>query len=205
MTALRPPDARLLIGIGLVVASVIGIAGLVAAVDHRVPAYAAVETLEPGARLEVERLVERQVSLDGAEDRYLLVGQLPAEGLVVTRPIREGELISLAALGDPAGVDATAIVVAPATAVSGTVVPGALVDLWASEPSSEGRLAAPPRVLVADAVVIDVLVESGFAANGRAASVELLVPRARLAAVLQAVADRGELSVVPAGIPWAAR
>lgn len=205
MTAFRPPDVRLLIGLGLVVASVLGVVGLIAAVDRRVPAYVAASTLEPGSRLDPDRLLERQVSLDGAEGGYLLVGQLPADGLVVTRTIREGELISLAALGDPVGVDSTTVVVAPAIPVSGTITAGSVVDLWAAEPSSDGRLVDPPWVLVADAVVVDVVVETGFASAGRAVTVELLIPRTRLAIVLQTITDRGELSVVPAGIPWTAR
>jgi len=200
----RRPDARLLVGLGLVAASVAGVVGLVAAVDRRIPAYAAAEPLEPGAVLEPGRLVERQVALDGSEGLYLLVGQLPAEGLVVTRPIREGELVPTAALGEAAGLDLTSIVVRPAAEVSGRVAPGALVDLWTAAEAEDGLLTAPPSVLVPDAIVVSVVSDAGFASSGRAAAVELLVPRARVARLLQAIADDSSLAVVPAGLPWTA-
>ena len=41
-------DVRLLIGIGLVVASVAGVVAIVSAADRRVTVYAAADTLAPG-------------------------------------------------------------------------------------------------------------------------------------------------------------
>lgn len=206
--ARRAPDPRLLIGVGLVVASVAGVVGLVAAVDRREPVYAAAAPLQPGDRLEPDALVERRVALDGAESLYLRAGELPDDGLVVTRPIREGELITTSALGAASAVDATAVVVELAAPVSASVGPGSAVDVWtarAAETTGAGAAPpAPPRVLVSDAVVVEVRDDGGLVATGGGASVEVLVPRGRVARLLQAIADEARLSVVPAGVGEAA-
>lgn len=203
-------DPRLLIGLGLVIASVAGVVAVVSASDHRVTVFAAAGTLAPGDHLDAADLLARQVKLDDTAGLYLGAGDLPDEGLVVTAGVREGELVPLSALGTVSGRDSTTIVLQLAGRVSGSVEPGALVDVWASRGSASGLsdpagLPAPPSVLSADAVVTRVLGPEGIVAAADGEAVEVLVPRARIARLLQAIADGDELAVVPAGIPFSAR
>ncbi|MFT4030424.1 MAG: hypothetical protein QM675_11160 [Protaetiibacter sp.] len=193
-------DARLLIGLALVAASVAGVVALVGAVDTRTTVYAAAGTLSPGDRVERGDLVERSVSLDGADELYLRAGELPADGLVVVAPVRDGELVPRAALGDAASVRSTALVLELASLPSSAVRSGAMVDVWASPLAADGRGHDAPLVLVADAVVVRVLEESGLVSSGGGGAVEVLVPRSRVARVLQAQADGAALAVVPAGL-----
>jgi hypothetical protein len=60
-------------------------------------------------------------------------------------------------------------------------------------------------VLSADAVVTRVLHPEGIVSAADGESVEVLVPRARIARLLQAIADGAALAVVPAGIPFEPR
>ena len=92
----RSLDPRLLIGLALVVASVAGVVALLSAVDESVAVLAAGEDLSPGDRIQARDLVPVEVRLDAAARHYLLPGDLPAGGLVVTRSVGEGELVPVA-------------------------------------------------------------------------------------------------------------
>jgi hypothetical protein len=216
------PDPRLLLGLLLVVASVAGVVGVVTAADRRSTLYVTPATLIPGQQIHVADLVERRVALDGADGLYLGRGDIPAGGLVVTQAVAKGQLLPTSSFGSAAGVRSTSLVVQLATRVSGAVVPGASVDLWSASSTSDARAAsgeapdtdpdtdagagsvAAPTVLVAGATVVRVLDASGsFASDTKGSSVEVLVPRSRVARLLQAIADGDALALVPAGIPVA--
>ena len=147
----------------------------------------------------------RQVSLDGAEELYLAPGDLPDDGLVVGAVVRAGELVPSAAVASVEGDRSTSLVLELSGRVSAAVVPGAIVDVWAA-PQSSGEVASqgafgPPIVLTADAVVVRVVDDEGIVAASDGDAVEVLVPRSRIARLLQAIANGDALAVVPAGIP----
>jgi hypothetical protein len=208
------PDARLLVGIGLVIASVVGVVALVNAADTRATVYVAARTLAPGDGIRPDDLLARRVALDDATGLYLSAGELPDGGLVATTVVRAGELVPRSSVGSAAGRESTSLVLELTGEVSESVVAGALVDVWSS--SSGGGVApdeaadpfgsfGPPVVLCADAVVVRVLESGGIVSSSDGRSVEVLVPRIRIARLLQAIADDDALAVVPAGIPLAAR
>jgi hypothetical protein len=215
------------LGVLLVVGSVVGVFAIVAAADQRVTVYAAASALSPGERIDAGDLVQRTVALDGAERLYLAAGRIPNGGLIVTQPVAQGELLPTSSVGSTAGVRSTSLVLQLATKVSGAVVPGASIDIWAApDPDAAGRVtttdatvsadqgiegateAEPdptaPTVLVSGAIVVKVLGDSGgFSVASSGSSVEVLVPRTRVARLLQAIASTDALAVVPAGIPIA--
>lgn len=202
-------DVRLVIGVGLVAASVAGVVSVVGASDHRITVYVAAQTFAPGDRVRSDQLLPRQVTLDDAAGLYL--DELPATGLIATSVIRRGELVPVAALSTSEGSRATSLVLALSGEVSESVVEGALVDVRASAAvtgdatigSSAGF--GPPAVLTPDAVVIRVIEPEGIVSAADGSSVEVQVPRSRIARLLQAIANGDALAVVPAGIPLAPR
>jgi flagella basal body P-ring formation protein FlgA len=218
------PDLRLVLGVLLVVGSVAGVFAIVAAADRRVAVYAAASALTPGERIDAGDLVQRSVALDGSERLYLAAGRIPSGGLVVTQPVAKGELLPTSAVGSTTGVRSTSLVLQLATRVSGAVVPGASIDIWAApdsdgvgavtlsgtpsddsgDPDAAAADAAAPTVLVSGATVVRVLDDSGgFSVASSGSSVEVLVPRTRVARLLEAIAQKAALAVVPAGIPIA--
>jgi len=223
MTEQRPPfrrrrampDARLVVGIALVIASVVGVVVLVNTTDTRTTVYVAASTFVPGDRILPDGLLARRVALDDATGLYLATGDVPDGGLVATAIVRGGELIPRAAVGSAAGTESTSIVLHLTGEVSESVIAGALVDVWSSSTDaggvgsdeSEAQLGAfgAPVVLCADAVVVRVLEPDGIVSASDGRSVEVLVPRSRIARLLQAIADDDALAVVPAGIPLATR
>lgn len=198
-------DARLLIGVALVAASVVAVVALVGAADRRVTVYAAAEALAPGDRVAEGDLVERQVALDGAEEFYLRAGDIPADGFVVAQPVAAGQLVPLAAAGSADGVRATSVVLRLASPVSTVVETGTLVDVWAVPGSGplDDESAGAPVVLVPQATVVRVLEEESLITGAASAgsTIEVLVPRTRVARLLQAIADGDAISAVPAGLP----
>jgi len=232
------PDLRLVLGVLLVVGSVAGVTTIVAAADRRVTVYAAASALTPGERIDAGDLVQRSVALDGSDRLYLAAGRIPSGGLVVTQPVAKGELLPTSAVGSTSGVRSTSLVLQLATRVSGAVVPGASIDIWAAadpdavvasaaragagaestgpdgaadDPAGDDPAVATssddptvPSVIVSGATVIRVLDDSGgFSAASSGSSVEVLVPRRRVARLLQAIAQKASLAIVPAGIPIA--
>ena len=93
--------------------------------------------------------------------------QALADGLVATRTIESGELV-------PAG---------------------SVVEVWAAPLIERGAYEAP-RILVADATVVSVTRDDSMIGGGSAA-LEVVIPRADVAATLAAMADQSALSVVP--------
>jgi len=220
------PDLRLVLGVLLVVGSVAGVYGIVAAADRRTTVYAAASALTPGERIDAGDLVQRSVALDGADRLYLAAGRIPSGGLVVTQPVAKGELLPTSAVGSTSGVRSTSLVLQLATRVSGAVVPGSTIDIWAvADPDAAGLVTSTdtpgdgatdstdaaasvdttaPTVIVSGATVVKVLDDSGgFSVASSGSTVEVLIPRDKVARLLQAVAQKASLAVVPAGIPIA--
>lgn len=193
-------DPRLTIGVLLVVASMAGVGALVASVDESTPLYVAREALLPGDRVGAGDLEVIGVRLGPARERYLAAGELPTGGVVVTRAVPAGELVPASAVGSAAGASLAPVVVDVRGELSRAVVPAAAVDVWATREASAGTWAAP-AVIAAQAIVVRIVERSSLTGSGAGTSVELLVPRSRLASVLEAQANGDAVALVAAATP----
>jgi len=202
-------DPRFAIGLVLVVVSVIGVDALVNAANASVDVLAARSTLTPGQRVHTGDLVSTSVRVGRTAGLYLRASDVPSAGLVVTRSVAAGELVPHTAVGRQVGRYLTAIVVSVDSALAASIVPGSRVDLWSAQPataSAEGGPAggpgsfAAPTVLVSSAIVVRLVDQKNLvASNG--SSVELLMPKAETATVLDAIANDAVLSVLPVDLP----
>lgn len=193
-------DPRFLIGAALVVASIAGVVGLVASLDDYSTAYAAKGHLSPGDEIDESDLLETPVRLGATAAVYLDASTFADGPLVVTRSVAEGELVPLGAVDGTHRAGDARVVVSVGGAVSRDVAEGAIVDAWsvdAGRGSNDDSL--PPRVLVAGAEVVEILDDTSVVGGGSTRSVELIVPRSDVAAVLAAVAADAVISLVPAG------
>jgi hypothetical protein len=195
----RYRDPRLVIGLLLVAGSVLGVVGVVAAVDDGVEVYAAPRLLTVGEHVDAGDLELRRVSLGSDSSTYLRGGQLPEGGVIVGRSIGAGELVPLAAVGDVRGASSTTIVVALATDLGGTVRAGDVLDLWSAPALEAGRYGAP-TVLASGAQLVRTVAPEGIVSGAEAARVELLVPRREVARILHAVANGDALSAIPVSL-----
>lgn len=192
-------DPRLAIGLALVLASIAGVVAIVSGTDRTVQILAADGALAPGDRIDADDLRAQAVRLDGLDGLYLAPGDIPVGGVVVTRPVAAGELVPASAVGSPQGLRLAAVVLDVQGALAASVQPASSVDIWAARPLGGGAF-GPPVAIVTGAGVVR-LVESDSIVSGGTVAVEVLVPRTKLARVLEAIANRDAVSIVPAGLP----
>ena len=193
-------DPRLLIGLLLVVGSVAGVVAIVSTADETVQVYSARTPLTPGDRIETTDLDMSSVRLAGVDSLYLLQGDVPDGGFVVTRPINEGELIPASAVGSVSGLRLTSLVLDVTGALAASIEPGSTVDVWSSRETDHGQF-GPPTVIVSGATVVRLVQSDTIMAGGESVAVEVLVPKARVARVLEAVSNSDAMSIVPVSIP----
>src|SRR3546814_10777299 len=111
------------------------------------------------------------------------------------RSIGEGELVPAEAVGAAADTRVTTVVIDTAVDVPATIDAGTRVEVWFA-PAVERGVFDTPRILVADATVASVTRDEGVIGDAGAA-LELVIPRADVAATLAAASDGSALSVVP--------
>jgi len=189
-------DLRFFLGVVLIVASIAGVWAVVALSRQTAPVYAAAHTIVPGQAVTAADLTVVDVSLGRSGDAYLAPGAA-LDGVVATRTIGTGELVPAAATVPAAQSETTTVVVHSSVTVPSGVAAGSAVDLWSAAPAENGGFATP-SVLVPSATVVSVTHDDSMIGGG-ADAVELVIPRADVAAALAAIAADAELSVVPAG------
>lgn len=185
------PDARLILGLLLVIGSVVGVVVLVVGADHTEPAYVSAEAIPMGARIDASSLTEVRVRVDDADARYLTPGST-TENMTASRFLPAGELIPLSALGDSRLSGLATIVIKPAVPLASAVGPGAHVSVWAT-PKKAG---AAPRVLTANVEVREVDTGQSFLDAGGPGRIELLVPDPDIPLLLASIAAEDSLAVV---------
>jgi hypothetical protein len=189
-------DPRLLIGLVLVAGSTVGTWALVEGMDDTREVLVAPETLTPGSRIDAASLRVDSVRLGGLAAGYLAPDDVPDGGLVVTRTVQAGELVPAASVADRESAELAVVVVASARPLPDEVTPGALVDVWTAAEVERG-VHEPPTVLVAGAEVAAVTAADGMMASG-GPTVELLIPREKTAAFLEALGAGHAIDLVPA-------
>ncbi len=192
-------DPRLAIGLVLIAASVAGVLGIVSSADASIVVLAARDDLAPGDRIDADDLVETSARLADS-DLYLAPASVPDGGLIVTRAVGAGELVAVAAVGSTAGTRLASVVITVNGQLPAAVGAGTTVDLWASR-KQESTTFGPPSVIVSGAIVVRVIEQEGLVASGDVTTVEVLVPRLKVARVLEAVANADAISAVPTGLP----
>ena len=189
-------DPRLLIGLVLIAGSTTGVFALVSGLDDAREVYVARETLTPGTRVDAGDLATESVRLGRSAANYLAAGDLGDGTLVVVRTVHPGELVPSGAV---AGEDSTglATVVVPSRGpLPADVGRGTLVDVWTAAELERGVF-EPPAVLVSGAEVAGIIEQQGMVASD-GVSVELLIPREKVAAMLEALAAGDAIDLVPA-------
>ncbi|GAA1946390.1 SAF domain-containing protein [Microbacterium deminutum] len=189
-------DARFFLGILLIAASVAGVWVVVSAARQTAPVFAAAHTIVPGEPVTRDDLEVVDVGLGQLADTYFAPAGL-VDGLIATRTITAGELVPASAVDEAATARTTSVVVRSAVDVPASVAAGTVVEVWAAPMLERGKFDVP-RILVADATVVSVTRDDSMIGGG-SASLELVIPRADVAAILAAMSDESALSIVPTG------
>lgn len=194
-------DARLVVGVLLVLGSVLLGAKVLAGADTRQQVWVAARDLAPGTTLGSADLTQADVRLYDESARYL--AGPPPVGYVVVRPLAAGELLPAAALAAPGKAAPRREVTVP---VQGAHLPpdlarGQQVDVYVTPSDAAAKRAGSfaPRLVLSGATVARVSRPGGLSGAAEV-PVVLAVPPDQVAALVQALAD-GTLDLVrvPAG------
>ncbi|MDP9397527.1 MAG: hypothetical protein M3P96_06730 [Actinomycetota bacterium] len=191
-------DARLLLGVLLVLGSVVAGSRILAAADDSVAVWAVTGDLGPGTTLAASDLVVRRVGLADQAGRYVSVDAGSPAGRVLVRAVGRDELLPAAALAAAGPVDLRRVTVeTPRTA---GLARGAVVDVYRVAEAQPGRIPEPAGLVLSGITVAEVE-EPGRVVGARAArGVTLLLPAADVRILLDAQAvGRIELAQVPSG------
>lgn len=189
-------DPRLIIGMVLIAASTLGGWALITGLDDSSEVYVARDTVTPGTSIDAGDLAVVSARLGSGTAAYLTPADLPPGGLVVSRTIEAGELVPRSAVDDTDSTGLATIVVPSRGALPTGLGAGSRVDVWTAKQVERGGF-EPPTVLAADAEVAGIVESDGMVASENV-SVELLVPREKVAALLQALAAGDAIDLVPA-------
>ena len=136
----RPPswlDLRLVAGVILVLASVVGGAFVFAAADHRQPRWSVTRDLAAGTVLTSDDLRPIRVQLGDADDRYVPISEAVA-GRALQAGLQAGQLLPRAVLTVPAGGVAVTIPLRPDNGPA--IERGNRITVWLSTKTCQGQV-----------------------------------------------------------------
>lgn len=182
--------------------SVVAGGRVVAVADDSDPYYVIDHDVTTGDRVGPEDVRVVQVRLGAEGTRYLTADRPLPDGLIARRSSTAGELVAVDAVGSSNGLDVRPVAVSVETRLPSSVRKGALVDVWVSDPDpSRSGAFASPRPLVQGAVVAELQTASSSLGSASGTTVQVLVATDDLPAVLEALANQGVVSVLPAVAP----
>ncbi|MGV9195154.1 hypothetical protein ACQ143_12485 [Microbacterium sp. MC2] len=187
-------DARFLLGVVLIVASIAGVWLVVAAARQTAPVFAAAHTIVPGDPITAADLRVVEVALGSAGEVYAGPATLEPDAVAV-RTIEVGELVPLTAVGTADQAATTTVSLRSAGEVPRAVATGSVVEVWAAPQLERGEYDTP-RILVPSATVVSVTRDDSMMGTAGTA-LELVIDRSAVADTLAAVAADARLSVVP--------
>ncbi|MHA7220771.1 CpaB family protein [Arthrobacter sp. RHLT1-20] len=188
-------DPRLLVGILLVLASVVGVISLLGAADQTTEAFSAREPIAVGERLTADKLNRVKVRLGDVEQHYLTPESGLAEGLVAVQRIGKDQLLPRESLGRLDALDRKPVAVTIDEALPGQAVAGSRVDVWVANPDTRNGF-SPPTLLLPGAEIAQITTGSTALGSARSTVVMVLVPDEQMPQLLGAQANKAKISVV---------
>jgi hypothetical protein len=188
-------DPKLLVGVLLVLASVVGVISLVGAADQTAEAYTAREAIAVGEKLTVDKLNRVRVRLGDVEQHYLTPSAGVAEGLVAIQRIGKDQLVPRESFGQPDGLDRKPVAVTIEEALPAQAVAGSRVDVWVALPDTRNGF-SQPTLLLPGAEIAQITPGSSALGSARSTVVMVLVADEQMPKLLGAQANKAKISVV---------
>jgi hypothetical protein len=189
----RTARRNLVLGLVLLTASTLGVWFVIESNDKTEEFLVAAAPAASGSIVTEGSFRVAHMNLAGSRDVYLRPGQVPI-GSYLLNTLDQGQLI-------PKGSVASSIVDARQPVIISSVMPvppnlkiGDFVDVWVSDAIDNNKFAAPITIVL-DAEVTGVIQDSGVI-GGQQPRVQILVPVASVATILDAIASKDALSLV---------
>lgn len=188
-------DPRLLVGVLLVLASVIGVISLVGSADKTTEVYAARDSIAVGEKLSQDNVVRAKVRLGETEEHYLTVESGLPEGLVAVQRIGKSQLVPRDSLGKVDALDRKPVTVTVEEGLPDQAVAGTRVDVWVALPDARNGF-SEPKLLLPGAEIAQVTPGSTALGSSRNTVLMVLVADNQMPALLGAQANQAKISVV---------
>ncbi|MCB5273841.1 hypothetical protein BJG92_01366 [Arthrobacter sp. SO5] len=188
-------DPRLLIGILLVLASVVGVISLLGAADQTTEAFAAREPIAVGENVTADKLTRVKVRLGDVEQHYLAPESGLTEGLVAVQRIGKDQLVPRGSLGRLDALDRKPVAVTIDEALPAQATAGSRVDVWVALPDARNGF-SQPALLLPGAEIAQITPGSTALGSARSTVVMVLVPDEQMPKLLGAQANKAKISVV---------
>jgi hypothetical protein len=189
----RNTRRSLLIGLVITAASLAGVWLAIQSNDKTEDFLVAAKPASSGSVVTSGSFRVEKLNLASSSDRYLRPGDVPV-GSYLLNTFDVGQLV-------PKGSVATSIIDARQPVIISSVMPvpkslkvGDFVDVWVSAAIENNKFASAV-MLVRDAEVTDVMAAAGVLAD-QTPKVQVLVPVASVAPILDSIASKGALSLV---------
>lgn len=195
---LKPPswkDPRLLVGVLLVLASVVGVISLVGSADQTTEVYAARESIAVGEKLTADNVVRAKVRLGETEQHYVTVEAGLPDGLVAVQRIGKNQLVPKESLATVDALDRKPVAVTIDEALPPQAVAGTRVDVWVALPDARNGF-TEPKLLLPSAEIAQVTAGSTALGSSRNTVLMVLVADSQMPAILGAQANQAKISVV---------
>lgn len=186
-------DARLVIGVLLVLLAVVIGGAAFSAADDRVGMWAAKHTLTPGHEVTEEDFVRVDVQLGEAASDYIRTDERLPNGAIMDRQLRAGELVPRSAVIDPTDKRVREVPVRVDPIYLSNLTVGSRVTVYVPEEaadegstSSTSQDKAPRYVPLVERATISSLPESsnGVITSGTGSSAVIVVPDDRVTDIL---------------------
>ena len=188
-------DPKLIVGILLVLASVVGVTSLVGAADQTAEAYTAREAIAVGETLTVDKLNRVRVRLGDLEQHYLTPATGVADGLVAAQRIGKDQLVPRGSFGQADGLDRKPVAVTIDEVLPAQAVAGSRVDVWVALPDARNGF-SQPTLLLPGAEIAQITPGSTALGSARSTVVMVLVADTQMPDLLGAQANKAKISVV---------
>ena len=188
-------DPKLIVGILLVLASVVGVTSLVGAADQTAEAYTAREAISVGETLTVDKLNRVKVRLGDLEQHYLTPATGVADGLVAAQRIGKDQLVPRGCFGPADGLGRKPVAVTIDEALPAQAVAGSRVDVWVALPDTRNGF-SQPTLLLPGAEIAQITPGSTALGSARSTVVMVLVADTQMPDLLGAQANKAKISVV---------
>jgi hypothetical protein len=190
-------DARVAVGLLLVLVSVAAGARIVSSAGHLTPVYAAAHELVPGEQVTSGDLAVVQVRLGAGGSRYLAASAAAPVGYVVNRVVGAHELLPATALSPGTALADSRMVTVPVQAghLPADLGRGDLVDVYVTPRAASGR-EVPMPTLVLSKVAVDSREGGSRSFGGESALAVVLVVHAPDVPALVHAVESGAIDLV---------
>ncbi|WP_426996349.1 hypothetical protein [Pseudarthrobacter sp. N5] len=188
-------DPRLLVGVLLVLASVVGVIALVGSADQTTDVYSARDGIGVGEKLTPDNVNRVKVRLGDVEDHYVTVESgLPEETVAVQR-IGKDQLLPRESLGKVDALNRKPVALTIEEALPVQAVAGTRVDVWVALPDARSGF-SEPKLLLPGAEIAQLTPGSSALGSSKFTVLMILVGDGQMPALLGAQANKAKISAV---------